>query len=79
MGKFVDAPENLNWRVWKNDDGTYTADAVTWSLLMDIRRELRQLNQLLRCPNFLDIPSKLDRIARNTAKPKRKKAAKKRG
>lgn len=79
MGKFVRAPVDVEWDVWLNDNGRYNQDQVNQALLMDIRRELRQLNQLLRCPNFLDIPSKLDRIARNTAKPKRKKAAKKRG
>jgi len=40
---------------------------------MDIRDELKQLNRLLRCPNFLAIPYTLNKIERNTRKPKRRK------
>lgn len=47
------------------------------ALLMDIRDELRAMNiklSVLQRPDFLGIPRKLERIARNTVKPKRKKA-----
>lgn len=40
-------------------------------LLMDIRDELQRLNSLLHCPNFTSIPAKLDRIVKNTAKPRK--------
>jgi hypothetical protein len=41
---------------------------------MDIRTELKQLNQLLNCSNFINIPTTLRSIRRNTAKPRKKKA-----
>lgn len=46
---------------------------VQVALLMDIRDELKDLNSLLRCQNFLQIPRTLESIRRNTAKKKRKK------
>lgn len=67
----------------KNADWSVNSPIKTWdeiqvSLLMDIRDELQELNRMTRrvfeCDNFLRIPAILDRISRNTAKPKRKKA-----
>lgn len=58
---------------WVTTENNFTWEQVTVEVLQDIREELRTLNRLLRCPNFLAIPAKLDRISRNTAKPKRKK------
>lgn len=55
----------------KMSDGTWQQVEVI--VLMDIRDELKLLNSLLRCPNFLQIPKQLDAIKRNTAKPKVKK------
>jgi hypothetical protein len=46
---------------------------ATLALLMDIRDELQRLNEVLHCSNFLAVPRKLDRIARNTAKPRRRR------
>lgn len=45
-----------------------------WQLaaLAQILIELRKLNSLLHCGNFVDIPRKLDAINRNTTKRKRK-------
>ena len=61
---------NLDWDV-TNDKGTVTTwEQVGIAVLMDIRQELRDLNRLLRCPNFLSIPAKLETIGRNTRKPK---------
>ena len=40
------------------------------AVLMDIRRELQQLNEVFRCPNVQAIPSRLRRIERNTRPPK---------
>ncbi len=59
--------KNLNW------------EHVTCALLMDVRDELKRLNetlQVLRCPNFHAIPGKLDRIRLNTTKPKKRKPRK---
>lgn len=53
-------------------------DHVPLQVLMDIRDELVRLNSLLHCPNFQRIPFKLDRISKNTAKPRPKVKAGKR-
>lgn len=50
-----------------------TWEGVHTALLMDIRDELKQLNGLLGCPNFVEIPRTLRAIRRNTAKPRGKK------
>lgn len=50
---------------------THSWEAIHSAILMDIRDELKQLNQLFRCTNFLRIPAKLDRIGRNTEKTRR--------
>lgn len=55
----------------KLESWTYVPIAV----LMDIRDELQQLNGLLRCNNFLAIPSELRTIRRNTTKRKYTKRA----
>ena len=49
----------------------YDAQLAT---LMDIRDELKLLNSTLRCPNFLEVPSILRQIRRNTAKPRKPRA-----
>lgn len=46
---------------------------VNAALLMDIRDELKRLNGVLHCPNFLAIPFKLDAIKRNTTKKRTRK------
>lgn len=60
---------NVDW----NTKGNNSYDAVQLEVLMDIRSQLQRLNTLLHCSNFVDIPKKLERIARHTVKPKRKK------
>jgi len=52
-------------------------DQVNAAILMDIRAELKRLNTLLHCGNFIRIPAVLDKINANTRKPKRKRAARK--
>lgn len=42
------------------------------AMLIQIRNELRKLNALLHCHNTVDIPRKLERIARHTARIKAK-------
>lgn len=66
---------------WSLPDGTPTANgsrehqwnSIQVALLMDIRDELKSMNAILHCTNFLRIPRKLDEIRRNTTKRKRKK------
>jgi hypothetical protein len=40
---------------------------------MDLRDEMKRLNNLLHCQNFLAIPYHLERIRLNTRKPKKRK------
>lgn len=49
---------------------------VDTALLMDIRDELRLIRRrlgALECPNFLAIPGTLDRLVKNTTKPRKRK------
>ena len=66
--------DNVNWTL---PDETLTWEQASAAILMDVRDELRQLNRLLRCHNFLAIPFKLERIARNTTKRRRAKSVRK--
>lgn len=62
---------NIDWTVWVNDDGTWNDMKVQIALLNDIRQELKRLNDVLHCPNFLEIPSILRAVKKNTTKKKR--------
>lgn len=62
---------------WETPDAnSFTWETVGVEVLMDIRRELKRLNALLACPNFVGIPETLRGIRRNTAKPKRRPVGK---
>lgn len=52
-------------------------DYARLAVLMDIRDELKQLNRLLHCGNFVGMPGVLRQIAANTKKPRRRRAVKK--
>lgn len=66
--------KNQNWALPTNAIGNIeTWQGVEIAVLMDIRDELQVLNGLLRCPNFLAIPKKLDAIRRNTSRPRKMK------
>lgn len=64
--------KDQNWLLNVNTDGTVPTSDAQLAVLMDIREELKLMNLRLQCSEFISIPKKLDRIARNTAKPKRK-------
>lgn len=49
----------------------FTWDGLQIALLAAILDELKSLNGLLNCPNFLRIPRELAAIKRNTTKKKR--------
>lgn len=60
--------------------GQYDHDAVNmqWSdvdraIALDVARSLREIRNILQCGNFLAIPHKLDRIAKNTTKKRKRK------
>jgi len=63
-GRFKDAEFDL-----ANSQGNIeTWEKVAIAALYDIRDELKTLNRLLSCPNFIEIPSILREIRRNTRK-----------
>lgn len=58
---------------WTLSDRVLSWEEVNTAVLMDIRDELKTLNAVLRCPNFMEIPRTLRTIRANTSKPKRRK------
>jgi len=62
--------KDQEWFIVSADGKQYeiTNQAQHLAVLMDIRDELKSLNQLLSCPNFTEIPSILREIRRNTRK-----------
>jgi hypothetical protein len=54
--------KHVDWTLPDQDKEPFTWQHVEVALLMDIRAELQQLNQLLSCPNFREIPFQLRRI-----------------
>jgi hypothetical protein len=62
--------KNSNWNLPFTLENWEQASVA---VLMDIRDELRNLNQLLNCPNALRIPRILDAIVVNTRKARKKK------
>jgi hypothetical protein len=67
--------KNWNWNVATVDGQHFEGvnNAQLLAVLMDIRSELQRLNGTLHCPNFLQIPFKLDRIVKNTKKKRKPK------
>lgn len=68
---------DVNWEIAFPNGEVPTWERVSIAVLMDIRRELKRLNAAIYCDNFLGIPQDLRQIRRNTAKPRKKKPAKK--
>jgi hypothetical protein len=54
------------WNVGETVNG-WNWEQGKLAVLMDIRDELKRLNGLLHCQNFIEIPYRLDAIRRNTA------------
>ena len=67
--------KDWTWNIDPKPDGTYCFDAASLAVLMDLRDELKRLNMLLHCHNFIAIPGILRDVRRNTTKPKRKAKA----
>lgn len=66
---------DTDWRIYGDNKAMWSQEwygATQLAVLMDIRRELKTLNDVFRCPNFLAVPRALNRISRNTAKPRKK-------
>jgi hypothetical protein len=62
------------WNLPEGGPDGHQWNSIHSALLMDIRDELKQLNTLLHCENFISIPRILRSIRRNTTKPRRSKA-----
>ena len=63
--------KNVDWDLADRAGHIGTWQNVEIAVLMDIRDELHILNRFLHCPNFRDIPRKLERIAKQTQRPGR--------
>ena len=64
--------QNQDWDVLDERGNAPTWERVNVAVLMDIRRELKTLNALLTCPNFMKIPQSLSTIARNTTRKRKR-------
>lgn len=65
--------KDINWKV-SHEDGTITAwDQIQVAVLMDIRDELKRLNNLLHCRNFITMPNTLTDILHKLPTRRRKK------
>lgn len=72
-GRFKDS----DWALPRSDSGHIDSwQLAQIAVLMDIRDELKQLNRVFGCRNFLELPQIVRQIKANTAKSKRKKATK---
>lgn len=76
MKKHLKYCRDLDWNIHVNSDGTWNDSKVQIALLHDIREELKRMNSILHCPNFIEIPSILRAVKRNTTKRKRPKVQK---
>jgi len=57
--------KNQQWSIATDSKGDITViESAILAVLMDLRDEMQALNRLLHCPNFVDIPHKLERIVR---------------
>lgn len=57
---------------WDLPEVIGTWERVNTAILLDIRDELKRLNNLLHCQNFIAIPRILKTIRSNTTKPIKK-------
>lgn len=70
MGKFVDylTIADRDWQIYQNSGGGYSDNNAVLTILLDIRAELKKLNSLLHCRNFITMPDTLRQIQENTKK-----------
>ena len=62
--------KDVNWNLPEKAE---TWEQVQVALLMDLRDELKRLNNLLGCPNFIAVPEILRGIRRKLPTRRRKK------
>lgn len=84
MGKRFPASTQYgnDWNLWNEDDkgNTWPSDKIQIIVLCEVRDELKKLNALLGCRNFVNIPRQLEPLAKmarraNTNAARRRKAA----
>ena len=63
------------WTVEPDALGKYSFDAAILTVLMDLRDEMKRMNSVLNCPNFLEVPGILRAIRVQTRKAKRRRPA----
>lgn len=66
--------KDVNWRVTREDGTIQSVDHAILAVLMDLRDELKLINNRLQCHETMAIPRMLKRISANTAKPRKPKA-----
>lgn len=54
-----------DWNIWRNDDGSISYDKIQTILLQEIRDELKRLNTLFYCQNFIGLPKELKGLRRD--------------
>lgn len=63
-----------DWTHWRDEDQAFTRDRVACILLQEVRDELKRLNALLHCSNFLRVPHHLREIAADTTAKRQARA-----
>ena len=64
--------KDIEWDLADSAGTIGTWERVQIAVLMDIRDELKRLNSVIQCHNFIAVPDKLDRIIRNTTKRRKR-------
>lgn len=65
--------KDIVWETPYISTGRVSGSDAALSVLMDLRDELKRLNSLLHCSNFVDIPRILRTIRRNTTRRRPRK------
>jgi hypothetical protein len=61
------------WTMSTDALGHYSYEQATLAVLMDLRDEMKRMNSVLNCTNFLAVPGILRVIQEQTKKPKRRR------
>lgn len=66
--------KDAQWILRTDANGRVSWEQIIVAVLMDIRDEMKRLNTLLHCQNFIAIPRKLDAIHRKMPTRRKRKA-----
>lgn len=70
-----DRCKDVAWKINRNLDGTVPSLDAHLAVLMDIRDELKAMNRVLHCPNFLGLPNEIRWIRQAAEKKSRRQKA----